>query len=297
MDALGNIANDGDAKRAIVAEGAIPLLVRVRQEGTETQRGFAASLRAQANIPKSYAAFALGCVAANSDEYSTVIAQAGGIRRLVPLLRTGTDAQKAHAATALGWLANLDENRLEMARKGAVAYLVALVGGGTQEQKENAAFALSFLAMDVASGVAMVNDGVISPLVALLRAGTEGQKEHAVCTLGNLAGSQENCLSIAREGGIRPLVGLLRAGNTAQQGLAALTLGCIGTSNEVNRLAIVSDEVLDLLVGLIRSSSGAEEPRDVRALLSHQARSLRCQSDSERGRGLSADPISSLRNG
>ncbi|OWZ22701.1 Serine/threonine protein kinase [Phytophthora megakarya] len=293
MDALGNLASDEDAKRAIVSEGAIPALMKLLRMGTEIQRGFASYvlgqlstqdisnsstivnsgaipylvdlLRTRTNIPKNFAAYALGCIAGNNDEYGLAISEVGGVEHLVRLIRNGTNVQKAHAATALGWLANQSQLRAAITQKGVIPDLIALVRRGTDDQKENSAFALSFLATDISSGAAMVNDGVIVPMLALFR-GSENQKEYAVCTLANLAGSQDICLKIADAGGIRPLVTLLRTGSNDQKGMAAYSLGCIATTNETNRLKILSDEVIELLVELIRGGTTVEKDQAMFAL-------------------------------
>ena len=74
---------------------------------------------------------------------------ATSIRRSVLLLFTAplADAQKEHAARALGSLAVNADNAVAIARAGGIAPLVALATSGTDGQKEYAAGALRILAL------------------------------------------------------------------------------------------------------------------------------------------------------
>ncbi|ETK84497.1 hypothetical protein F441_10720 [Phytophthora nicotianae CJ01A1] len=292
MDALANMACDGDVNSAIVAEGAIPMLLEHLKNGSETQRGFAACvlgqlsvetasnsamiveggaipflvglLRAQTNIPKNFAAFALDGIAAVNDDYGLEIARNGGIQRLIKLLRSGTNTHKTHAASGLARLANQEENRQEIGRRGVITDFIALLRRGTEDQKESVAYALSYLALDTAFCTDMVEIGAISLLMALLRDGTEGQKEHALLTLGSLA--EYHSQKIVDEGGVDPFLSLLRTGNKEQKMVAAQMLGWIAHSNEEQRREIISDEVIELLVELLRSGSHEEKDKGVFAL-------------------------------
>ena len=106
-----------------------------------------------------------------------------GIKWLVALAWSGTDAQKEWAAGALGNLADDRDPRPSWdgwwRARGVYCY----------------------------HKVAIARAGGIEPLVKLVRSGTDEQKEQAVRALSNLAaGDYNNKVAIARAGGIEPLV-------------------------------------------------------------------------------------------
>ena len=94
------------------------------------------------------AAFALKNLALNDDANAVAIAEAGGIKALVDLLRDGSALFKMEAAGALSALSVLDENRVLLAEAGGLEALVELLRDGSVFAESDAAQMLRYLARD-----------------------------------------------------------------------------------------------------------------------------------------------------
>lgn len=119
--ALGNLSSQNQMNAAdIVAAGALPLLVSLAHDGTDSQK------------EKSAAALAnLSCFADNHAS----IAAAGAIGPFVALLRGGPDPTKVHAALALKCLALNTDYQTLIVQAGGIGPLVVLVRDGDDLQK------------------------------------------------------------------------------------------------------------------------------------------------------------------
>ena len=112
------------------------------------------------------AAFALKNLALNDDANAVAIAEAGGIKALVDLLRDGSALFKMEAAGALSALSVLDENRVLLAEAGGLEALVELLRDGSVFAESDAAQMLRYLARDndvnaVAIAVAVGFDAIV----------------------------------------------------------------------------------------------------------------------------------------
>ena len=112
------------------------------------------------------AAFALKNLALNDDANAVAIAEAGGIKALVDLLRDGSALFKMEAAGALSALSVLDENRVLLAEAGGLEALVELLRDGSVFAESDAAQMLRYLARDndvnaVAIAVAVGFDALV----------------------------------------------------------------------------------------------------------------------------------------
>lgn len=74
-----------------------------------------------------------------------MIARAGGISRLITLVRVGDDVQKEKVASALWSLAMSDENQKLIGDAGGIPLLVTLARHGNDNRKENSVAALTYL--------------------------------------------------------------------------------------------------------------------------------------------------------
>ncbi|KAF1778108.1 Armadillo-type fold [Phytophthora cactorum] len=138
--ALGNLACDNSAiAAAIELDDAILPLVDLVRTGSDAQKQEAPTLwaiwlrigrdgaiapliellRVGNNDQKHWAAYALGCIAHNSDANRAAIVDEGGLPSLVTLVLSGADEQKAQALRALGNLARADDKNSKKANAAA----------------------------------------------------------------------------------------------------------------------------------------------------------------------------------
>ena len=169
-------------------------------EETEAPRAW--NTRRSQTIPRGlvYASLSLALLALCVSGGARALSIKFGIKSLVALAWSGTDAQKEWAAGALG-----RNDAREVARAGGIEPLVKLARSGTDGQKEQAAGALGNL------GPSVLRAGGFEVLVKLAWSGTDGQKkqaaealEHLVPDKGNNFGDAK--LAIARAGGFEVLV-------------------------------------------------------------------------------------------
>ena len=160
---LSNLACDPTLRKDIAKAGGIEPLVALARGGTEIQKTGGSGLKMLAyhdheNKARiaiagyralvalidngNEAAAALSNLAVNDDN-RVAIAEAGGIERLVKLLRTATPLGRM--AAALNNLALNDQNRAAIAEAGAIDHLVMLARDGeTAQERQLATNALKF---------------------------------------------------------------------------------------------------------------------------------------------------------
>ncbi|KAG3056963.1 hypothetical protein PC121_g15080 [Phytophthora cactorum] len=212
VDAIGNLADNDDARVVIANEGAVAPLIELLHAGSNAEKGLAA--------------YALGRLACDSKTNSLAFEAGGAISYLVELLVAGTNVEKTFApytltCLAASWISIDKEEGIPglseadawiIVKQGAVPLLVASVQSSTDELKASASATLSSLATIDSICPVLTEEGVIAPLIKLLRTGNEEQKGNATSALANVAvTSSSYCEESMEEGGLDPLVEVLRA--------------------------------------------------------------------------------------
>ncbi|KAG2867994.1 hypothetical protein PC113_g1517 [Phytophthora cactorum] len=215
VDAIGNLADNDDARVVIANEGAVTPLIELLHAGSNAEKGLAA--------------YALGRLACDSKTNSLAFEAGGAISYLVELLVAGTNVEKTFAPytltclaaswisidkeeATLGWSSESEADAWIIVKQGAVPLLVASVQSSTDELKASASATLSSLATIDSICPVLTEEGVIAPLIKLLRTGNEEQKGNATSALANVAvTSSSYCEESMEEGGLDPLVEVLRA--------------------------------------------------------------------------------------
>ncbi len=139
---------------------------------------------------KESAAYALGNIAAHSEERSAQIVKAGALQPLVSLLKEGSDCGKEWAANALGHLAANSEEWSAFVKTGALQPIVAILNEGSCSAKD-AAMLLVLLGKHEAMRVRIVSAGILQPLAKLVREGPVDLQDVADRALMILSGSRE----------------------------------------------------------------------------------------------------------
>jgi HEAT repeat protein len=296
MNAVGNMADCEETKTLMASGGAILLLVTILQTGEAEHQALAAYalgrlasdhdgnnvaivesggiahlvnlLRADTDMQKNYAAFALESLATDDHEDNCIaIADEGAIPPLVNLLRIGVGQGKSHAASALGWLASNTQNCSTIAKEGVIPDLVSMIESGSDDQGRRAIVALFFLSGNAANSELMIEGGAIPPLVKSIASGKEDQVEHALVALEHLASyTTQNGKAIVDGGAIDPLKELLRSGDQVEKGAAAHTLGLVGKVSVETRLTIADAEVMELLANLLLTTTGEQKDQAMSAI-------------------------------
>ncbi|KAG1673412.1 hypothetical protein FOA52_002177 [Chlamydomonas sp. UWO 241] len=198
IEALCRNRDDPGIHAAVVAAGAIPLLLQLLEPGSATlaRKSAAATLTYLARTP----------------EIAVAITTAGAIPRLVQLLEPGSEVQRG-AAGVLSNLALNSQNRATIAAAGAIPRLVQMLGSGSPDAVQcRAAVALMSLAMLAENAVTIAAAGA-TPLLVQLLSGPPNQAQRAAGALRTLTGGPENTdnkVTIAAAGAI-PLLMLLLA--------------------------------------------------------------------------------------
>ncbi|KAG2971978.1 hypothetical protein PC118_g15961 [Phytophthora cactorum] len=176
VDAIGNLADNDDARVVIANEGAVTPLIELLHAGSNAEKGLAA--------------YALGRLACDSKTNSLAFEAGGAISYLVELLVAGTNVEKTFAPYTLTCLA---ASWISIDKEEGIPGLVGLLRDSIQYRRAE-------------------EEGVIAPLIKLLRTGNEEQKGNATSALANVAvTSSSYCEESMEEGGLDPLVEVLRA--------------------------------------------------------------------------------------
>ncbi|KAG6960854.1 hypothetical protein JG687_00008010 [Phytophthora cactorum] len=186
VDAIGNLADNDDARVVIANEGAVAPLIELLHAGSNAEKGLAA--------------YALGRLACDSKTNSLAFEAGGAISYLVELL-SSTDELKASASATLSSLATIDSICPVLTEEGVIAPLIKLLRTGNEEQKGNATSALANVAvtsssyceesmeeggLDPGYSRAVEKLGVGPLLVNMLHDGNLELKEHAAYALERL---------------------------------------------------------------------------------------------------------------
>ncbi|KAG3008139.1 hypothetical protein PC120_g16410 [Phytophthora cactorum] len=195
VDAIGNLADNDDARVVIANEGAVAPLIELLHAGSNAEKGLAA--------------YALGRLACDSKTNSLAFEAGGAISYLVELLVAGTNVEKTFAPYTLTCLAaswiSIDKEEVQYRRaeeEGVIAPLIKLLRTGNEEQKGNATSALANVAVTSSSYCEeSMEEGGLDPrgysraveklgvgplLVNMLHDGNLELKEHAAYALERL---------------------------------------------------------------------------------------------------------------
>jgi vacuolar protein 8 len=235
--ALCCLADDAKYRKAILAAGATPLLVRLLLMGSVDTQGIAADVLCRV-------------VAGNRKGDEAIIA-AGAHTVLAHLLLVGSLYAKEQAATLLYRLTDAEENMETIQAARVIPLLVQLLRDGTEGAKEAAAGVLGNLAtVNEENRTTIAQAGAIPLLVRLLRIGSPLVKEKAIRTLFNLTFAETIMETIARAGIIPLLVQLLTDGTDDAKEAAAAMLHHLALDYGDDE-AISDSGALPLLVQLI----------------------------------------------
>ncbi|KAE7995264.1 hypothetical protein FH972_000083 [Carpinus fangiana] len=179
-----------------------------------------------------------------------LITNAGAIKSLVYVLKTGTEISKQNAACALLSLALLEENKSSIGACGAIPPLVSLVLNGSSRGKKDALTTLYKLCSIRLNKERAVSAGAVKPLVELVAEQGSGMAEKAMVVLSSLAGIEEGREAIVEEGGIAVLVEAIEDGSVKGKEFAVLTLLQLCADSVRNRGLLVREGAIPPLVAL-----------------------------------------------
>ena len=225
-------------------------------------------LSAEAPMASEKTARAIGRIARAHPANQEAVAAAGGIPKLVSLLKV--DASKGRMvkhpvqremAAAL-WSMALDNhaNQLAIAAADGIPLLVRLLTWSADVHAD-AAGALWSLGFVKENQKLIADHGGIAPLVALLKA-AKGAQETAAGALRNLAALASNRVAISDAGGVPALVAMFNGGSPEGIEQAAGALLALVVSNSVNQSAVARE-----LVAMLSGSSSAEAQEHVTTVI------------------------------
>ena len=226
---------------------------------------------------------AVWAIADSNNDNQLAVAKAGGIPRLIGLLKQCLPSLDRDVAGALWSLAADSTNQVAIANDGGIPPLVTLLKHGKREAQETAAGAVHALAKTPANRDQIANEDAIPLLVQLFDGGTETTiveaggalqqlaignyehqmtiatktvnllsvgapivQEHVAELIRNLAQDVENRSALAKAGAVPELVKQLECGSPKAMGMAASGLALIALKSAEYR-ATVQTELVKLL--------------------------------------------------
>ena len=175
-------------------------------------------------------------------DHCIMIAEAGGIKPLVALLKEGSANGQRDAC---GALANIARGRTEYQQKvvdaGGVTSMAALLRNGDASAAEQAAAGLASISQCVGAQKLIISSGAVPPLVNLLKVNQRFEAQiRAAEALANLAqNSDEGCEAVAKAGAIPRILELLGTGKAMEacsRALAILAHSNVNNQNEICKL-------------------------------------------------------------
>ena len=232
---------------ALVAAGAVELLVDAVSKGNDGAQLFAASTLAR--------------IAAASSEHQLKIIAAGGIIPLVKLLRTGSNKAQEHAAYALAELSNQQVHQGPILKAGIVLPVVRLLRSDVTEDAH-------LYAAEVVANLSVRNSraqqafheaGAVPLLLAQLHSG-KSQTSIAKALTSLLSPSAEFGApanrdiqeEIAKGEGVALLLALLSGMSTASQVAGAQALSHLARENESLQGIIAKAGAIPSLLALLK---------------------------------------------
>ncbi|KAF5474937.1 hypothetical protein F2P56_006789 [Juglans regia] len=184
-----------------------------------------------------------------------LITNAGAVKSLVYVLKTGTETSKQNAACALLSLALVEDNKSSIGACGAIPPLVSLLLNGSSRGKKDALTTLYKLCSIRPNKERAVIAGAVKPLVALVAEQGTGMAEKAMVVLSSLAGIEEGRQAIVEEGGIAVLVEAIEDGSLKGKEFAVVTLLQLCADSVRNRGLLVREGAIPPLVALSQTGS------------------------------------------
>ena len=258
------------SRDAIIAAGAVPLLVAMIGSDIPytSKSDDCLEVARKVSYVQDVAAYALGNLAAGSQQNNDAVMAAGAVPVLVTMLRSHQPkAQQIAAATLARFAKGSQHSSDAVIAAGAVPLLVALLGSDQANVQTRAAHALAYVAASSQqSSDVVLAAGAVPPLIAWLRPMLpdflpddlhEDLHLAAATTLRSLAhqlapGWQQSREAIMAAGAIPPLVAMLRSMNSLVLAhevahiLGDLAIGCRQSQD-----AIVAAGAVPLLVALL----------------------------------------------
>lgn len=184
-----------------------------------------------------------------------LITNAGAVKSLVYVLKTGTETSKQNAACALLSLALVEDNKSSIGACGAIPPLVSLLLNGSSRGKKDALTTLYKLCSIRPNKERAVIAGAVKPLVALVAEQGTGMAEKAMVVLSSLAGIEEGRKAIVEESGIAVLVEAIEDGSLKGKEFAVVTLLQLCADSVRNRGLLVREGAIPPLVALSQTGS------------------------------------------
>ena len=187
----------GPMQQVLAKAGGINLLVElvdIRLGGRFADEG---ERRLQSARVQKEMASALWAMASDNEENQMAISEAGGIQKLVRLLKGHPEVYR-DVAGAIWSLAATEANRQAITDYGGIEPLVGLLSSSVSGAQETVAGSLCTLAETPDNRVKIADAGGIDPLVALFNTGTEESKAQSSSALKKLSlDNYNNQLAIA----------------------------------------------------------------------------------------------------
>ncbi|TKY73696.1 U-box domain-containing protein 4 [Spatholobus suberectus] len=283
MDSLLGLLHEDDKNVTIaVAQGVVPVLVRLLDSPSDTKEKTVAAISKVSTVESarnvllaegllllnhllrvldSGSAFAIekACVALRAlsltKDNARAIGSRGGIASLLEICQAGTPGAQASAAAVLRNLAAFAEIRDNLAEEGAVVVLIGVASSGTASARENAVGCLSNLVSEEEGlRVSVVKEGGIECLKNYWDSGAPAPcLEAAVEMLRHLAGSGAIGEVLVGEGFVQRVVGVLSCEVLAVRISAARAVYALGLNSGKARKEMGES---GCVVGLIKMLDG-----------------------------------------
>ncbi|KAH7284307.1 hypothetical protein KP509_34G048100 [Ceratopteris richardii] len=199
-----------------------------------------------------------------------VIADAGAVPLLIPLLSVPDVRTQEHAVTAILNLSIFPPNKEIIVEAGAIDPLIhVLCSSDTSDvARENSAAAL-FSLSHVTDYAALLGDkpNAIDGLLQLLQQGSLRGRRDAASALFNVSAYSGNRAKLVKAGAVEVLLTLLSPPDSGLRDEACAVLAVLAGSSE-GRSAICEMNAVPLLIDLLRSSSPKGKENAVAILLS-----------------------------
>lgn len=184
----------------------------------------------------------------------SLIANAGGIQRLVQLLSYPDSRIQEHTVTALFNLSIDESNKQLISAEDPIPAIIEILENGTIDAKENSAAALFSLSMLDENRAKIGSLNGIPPLVKLLRVGTMRGKKDAVTALFNLCLNPANRAIAVEASIVQPLLRILED-EKLEMTNETLSMLLVLASSPEGRRELGQLPFIETLVKLLRDGS------------------------------------------
>ncbi|GFZ07795.1 RING/U-box superfamily protein with ARM repeat domain-containing protein [Actinidia rufa] len=191
---------------------------------------------------------------------------------LRPLLISRYAVVQTNAVAAVVNLSLEKANKVKIVRSGIAPPLIDVLKGGAAESQEHAAGAIFSLALEDDNKTAMGVLGALQPLLHALRSESDRTRHDAAMALYHLSLVQSNRVKLVKLDAVSTLLSLLRGGELAGRVMLVL---CNLASCAEGRSALLDNNAVEILVGMLRRGSESTRENCVAALDSLSHGSLR----------------------